>query len=68
MKIRPVGTELFRVEWRTDGQIGMTEQIVDFRNFVNAPKNDERLAKSLFINRILMLSPNISAVWISNTT
>jgi hypothetical protein len=33
---------------------------------MNAPKNDERLAKSLSINRILMLFPNISAAWISN--
>ena len=33
MKIRPVTVELFRAEKRTD----MTELIVAFRNFANAP-------------------------------
>jgi hypothetical protein len=60
-KIRPVGAEFFHAEGRTDGQIDMTKLIVTFRNFMNAPKNGERLAKSLSINRILMLFPNISA-------
>jgi len=35
MKIRPVGAELFHAGGRTD----MTEPIVAFRNFSNAPKN-----------------------------
>jgi hypothetical protein len=35
MKIRPVGTELFHTDGRTD----MTEIIVAFRDFRNAPKN-----------------------------
>ena len=35
MKIRPVGTELFHAERQTD----MTELIVAFRNFTNAPNN-----------------------------
>ena len=34
MKIHPMGTELFH----TDGQTHMTELIVAFRNFANAPK------------------------------
>jgi len=34
MKIRPVGAELFH----TDGQTDMTELIVAFRNFANAPQ------------------------------
>jgi hypothetical protein len=37
MKIRPVGAELFHVVGQTD--IDMTQQIVAFRNFANAPKN-----------------------------
>jgi len=37
MKIRPVGVKLFHVDNRwTD----MTKLIVTFRNFMNAPKND----------------------------
>ena len=35
MKIRQVGTELFRADRRTD----MTKLTVAFRNFVNAPKS-----------------------------
>jgi len=35
MKIRPVGAELFHADGRTD----MTNVVVAFRNFVNAPKN-----------------------------
>jgi hypothetical protein len=35
MKIRPVGTELFHADGRTD----ITKVIVALRNFVNAPKN-----------------------------
>ena len=34
MKIRPVGAELYHLDGRTD----MTEIIVAFRNFENAPK------------------------------
>ena len=34
MKIRPVGTELFHADGRTD-----MKQIVAFRNFANAPEN-----------------------------
>jgi hypothetical protein len=36
MKIRPVGTDVFH---GTDGQTGMTTQIVAFSNFANAPTN-----------------------------
>jgi len=35
MKIRRVGAELFHVDRRTD----MTNTIVAFRNFANAPRN-----------------------------
>jgi len=37
MKIRSVGAELFLAGGRTE----MTKLIVAFRNFANAPKNDE---------------------------
>jgi len=37
--IRPVGAELFQTDGRTDRQTYMTKLIIDFRNFVNAPKN-----------------------------
>ena len=37
MKIRPVGTELFYKDGRTD----MTKLIAAFRNFANAPKNEQ---------------------------
>jgi hypothetical protein len=39
MKIRPVGTELFRA----DGQTDKTKQAVSFRNFANDP-NKNRLS------------------------
>ena len=39
MKIRPVGTELFHADGRTDRRIDMTELTVAFRNFSNAPEN-----------------------------
>ena len=42
MKIRPVGAELFHADGgadgRTDGHTDMTNLIVAFRNFANAPK------------------------------
>jgi len=38
MKIRPVEAELFRAIGRTDGQTEVTNLIVAFRNFANAPK------------------------------
>jgi hypothetical protein len=37
MKIRPVGAELFHA----DGQTGMTNIIVGFRNFAKAPKDSQ---------------------------
>jgi hypothetical protein len=36
MKIRPVGTELFHADWRTDGQTDM-KLTVAFRKFAKAP-------------------------------
>jgi len=38
MKIRPVGTEMFHA----DGQTDMTELIITFRNFANAPKEQRQ--------------------------
>jgi hypothetical protein len=42
MKIRPVGAELYHADGgaggRTDGQTDMTNLIVAFRKFANAPK------------------------------
>jgi hypothetical protein len=40
MKLRPVGAEMFHVDRRMDGRTDMTKLIVAFRNFANAPKND----------------------------
>jgi hypothetical protein len=39
MKIRPVGAKLFHEDGRTD----MMKLIVAFRNFANAPKNNDLL-------------------------
>jgi len=41
MKIRPVGGELFLADQRTDRQRDMTKLRVAFRNFVDAPKNED---------------------------
>jgi hypothetical protein len=38
MKIRPVGTDLFHADRRTDGQTDMTKLIVAFCSFASAPK------------------------------
>jgi hypothetical protein len=38
-KIRPVGSELFHADGRTDRQADMTKLIAAFRDFVNEPKN-----------------------------
>jgi len=38
MKIRPLRTELFRADGRTDGETELTKLIVAFRNFAKAPK------------------------------
>jgi len=43
MKIRPVGGELFHADRRTNRRTDITNLIVVFRNFVNAPKNSEAL-------------------------
>jgi len=39
MKIRPVKADLLHADGRTDRQTDMTELIVVFRNFANAPKH-----------------------------
>jgi len=39
MIIRPVGTELFHADGRTDGQAEMMKLIVALGNFPNAPEN-----------------------------
>jgi hypothetical protein len=39
MKIRPVGAELLLEDRRMERQTNMTELIVAFRNFRNAPEN-----------------------------
>jgi hypothetical protein len=41
MNIRPVGAELFL----QDGQTDMTKLIVVFRNYANAPKTIQKLAR-----------------------
>jgi hypothetical protein len=40
MKIRPVGAELFEADRQTDGRTDGTKLLVAFRNFANAPKNE----------------------------
>jgi hypothetical protein len=46
MKIHPIGAELLNA----DGQTDMTKLIVAFRNFVNAPKDEEiRVISCLFM-------------------
>jgi len=42
IKIRPVGAKLFYADERADGQTDMTKLIVAFRNFANAPKQEQR--------------------------
>jgi len=39
MKTQPVGAELFHADRQTERLANMTELIVIFRNFANAPKN-----------------------------
>jgi len=43
MKIRPVGTELFDADARTDRQTEMMKPVVAFRNFANEPKNNYKI-------------------------
>jgi hypothetical protein len=43
MKIRSVGTDLFHADGRTNGQTDMTELIVAFPIFANAPTNGTTL-------------------------
>jgi len=42
--MRPAGSELFNADRETD----MTKQIVDFRNFANAPKNTELMYRNVY--------------------
>jgi hypothetical protein len=39
MKVRPVGSELFHADGRTDTRTNMTKLIVVFRDFAKEPKN-----------------------------
>ena len=48
VKIRPMGSELFYADGRTDGQTDMTKLIMAFRNFANASKSDCRFLVTLF--------------------
>jgi hypothetical protein len=57
MRIRPVGTQLFRASRQTDAQTGrqtdrqtdMTKLIVAFSNFANVPKNCTLFWQSTFM-------------------
>jgi hypothetical protein len=42
MKIRPVGAEFFHADGQTDRN-DMTKLIAGFRNFANAPKNENKM-------------------------
>jgi len=48
MKIRPMGTELFNADRRTD----KTKLTVVFRNFANAPKNYKNESRKFIQNEI----------------
>ena len=50
MKIRPVGTELFLADGRSDGRTDMAKLIVVFLNFANAPEK-QHVEWMCFINR-----------------
>ena len=53
MKIRPVGTEVFHAEIRTE----VTKLIVAFRNFANAPKNTHWWVLQCIERRQLVAEP-----------
>jgi hypothetical protein len=53
MKIRPVGAELLHADGRTD----MTNLIVAFRNFANAPKNDFKYEETCSMICLLSVTP-----------
>jgi hypothetical protein len=48
IKLLPVGAELFHADRRTDGEKDMKKPIVAFRNFANAPTNQNILVYYLF--------------------
>ena len=52
MKIRPVGAEFFNA----DGQTDMTQIIVTFRNFLNAPKTVSMKNPTLLLLLLLLLT------------
>jgi hypothetical protein len=49
MKIRLVGSELFHGDGRTDRQAEVTNLVVAFYNFANAPKNSTFWSYSKFL-------------------
>ena len=55
MKIRPLESELFQAERRTDGRTGMTKLIVAFRNFANTPKNSTQKSLVLESESLILL-------------
>jgi hypothetical protein len=62
MKIRPVGAGLLhpdgRTDERTDRPTDMAKLIVAFRNFANAPKNEDHLIQTSAITQYnLILEP-----------
>jgi hypothetical protein len=52
MKIRPVGVELFHADGRTE----MMKLIVAFRNFADAPENNNKNKSRYFSNHRLSLN------------
>jgi hypothetical protein len=49
MKIHPVGTKLFRVGRRMDGQADMLKLTVASHHFANMPKNAESMEENVVI-------------------
>jgi len=64
MKIRPVGSELFRA---TDGRTDMTKLKVAFRNFANARKNCVTFRHIKSLRNRLMSNVRCDVTWWERT-
>ena len=62
MKIPPVEAELFHADRRTD----MTKVIVAFRNFANAPKNENTTGLIFYNASGVLFLPVCNLLWTLN--
>jgi len=53
--VRPVGSELFHANGRTDRQTDIMKLVVAFRNFANAPKYDFQI-RILFVLKLVIFN------------